>query len=108
METNMNLAGAVHEIDDFGRLLLPINLRSHLDWHPGDWLVPYTDTDAKMMFIHKNGGKHIKIDSHGRILITPELQSELDWQPGSKIVIIKNGGLEQLVLQSTELFRRRS
>jgi len=90
---------AVRTIDDFGRLLLPIDLRGHLDWHPNDKLAIYIVSLDNKLILHKSSAANMEIDSHGRVNITPELRSELGWQLGDSVAITRCSKYERLILQ---------
>jgi len=90
---------ATRTIDDFGRLLLPINLRGYVNWKPGDTLVTLVDSGGRMLVLYKTDAIGMEIDSHGRITITKELMSQLGWEPNSRIRISLRLREERMVLQ---------
>lgn len=97
----------IRTIDDFGRLLIPDNMRHAFDVQLGDEVIIGLDRIGRKLYLNKTVTNSMVassiIDDHGRIEISPGLQREVRWRKGEKIAIV-NLSDDQLILKSEEKF----
>ena len=78
---------ATSTIDDFGKMLLPLNVRTRLGWLAGDTLATTLEPTTGILVLRKNDAANsdMEIDEMGRIHIPQELRTKAGWVLGERI-----------------------
>ena len=92
----MRSIGVIRELDDLGRLVIPMELRRQHQLECGTPIMIYADLDGNVMFL-KNY-EHIqaagiirKIDQLGRLVIPKEIRLQWELEPGTRMMLYADG-----------------
>lgn len=88
----MRPIGVMRDVDDLGRLVIPIELRRQHQLVHGTPMLIYADLDGNVMFYKDYEHMHVagiirKIDELGRLVIPKEIRRQWNLEPGTPMML---------------------